>query len=69
MKIDRIDHLVLTVENIDRTCSFYESVLGFEVVTFGPGAQGAEVRNAETELARTRKRVRTEGPVAHAGGD
>ncbi len=37
MDIDRIDHVVMTVQNLERTCAFYESVLGFEVVTFGPG--------------------------------
>lgn len=34
MKIDRLDHLVLTVANIERTCKFYETVLGMEAVTF-----------------------------------
>jgi catechol 2,3-dioxygenase-like lactoylglutathione lyase family enzyme len=28
--ITHIDHLVLTVRSIDKTCAFYESVLGFE---------------------------------------
>jgi catechol 2,3-dioxygenase-like lactoylglutathione lyase family enzyme len=35
MKIDRIDHLVLTVNNIEVTCNFYCYVLGMQVVTFG----------------------------------
>jgi catechol 2,3-dioxygenase-like lactoylglutathione lyase family enzyme len=35
MKIDRLDHLVLTVKNIAVTCEFYSNVLGMEVVTFG----------------------------------
>ena len=35
MKIDYLDHLVLTVKNIAVTCEFYSSVLGMEVVTFG----------------------------------
>src|SRR3977135_4616844 len=35
MKIERLDHLVLTVADIDRTCAFYTRVLGMEVVTFG----------------------------------
>src|SRR6266498_379962 len=35
MKIDRLDHLVLTVKNIARTCEFYSNVLGMEIVTFG----------------------------------
>lgn len=34
MKIDRLDHLVLTVADIDRTCTFYQAVLGMEVITF-----------------------------------
>lgn len=35
--IDRIDHLVLTVADIDATCAFYSRLLGFEVVTFAQG--------------------------------
>jgi catechol 2,3-dioxygenase-like lactoylglutathione lyase family enzyme len=35
MNISRIDHLVLTVQDISRTCEFYATVLGMEVVTFG----------------------------------
>lgn len=35
--IDRLDHLVLTVANIDRTCAFYSEMLGFEITTFSGG--------------------------------
>lgn len=28
MKIDRIDHIVLTVKSIDATCQFYAQALG-----------------------------------------
>jgi catechol 2,3-dioxygenase-like lactoylglutathione lyase family enzyme len=35
--IDRIDHIVLTVQDIDRTIAFYERVLGMEPVTFAGG--------------------------------
>lgn len=35
MQIERLDHLVLTVANIEVTCEFYTRVLGMEVVTFG----------------------------------
>ncbi|HZD65416.1 MAG TPA: VOC family protein [Acidimicrobiales bacterium] len=34
MRIDRLDHLVLTVADIDRTIAFYRDVLGMEAVTF-----------------------------------
>ncbi|KAA0917610.1 VOC family protein [Aquicoccus porphyridii] len=37
LQIDQLDHLVLTVADIDRTCTFYRDVLGFEVITFGEG--------------------------------
>ena len=37
MKIDRLDHLVLTVSNIEVTCKFYSTVLGLEIVSFGSG--------------------------------
>ncbi len=37
MEIERLDHLVLTVADIGRSCDFYTRVLGMEVVTFGEG--------------------------------
>ena len=37
MDIDRLDHLVLTVRDLDRTCEFYGTVLGMRVETFGQG--------------------------------
>lgn len=35
MRVTSLDHLVLTVKNIEATCEFYSSVLGMTVVTFG----------------------------------
>jgi catechol 2,3-dioxygenase-like lactoylglutathione lyase family enzyme len=37
MQIDSLDHLVLTVADIDASCVFYQRVLGMEVLTFGAG--------------------------------
>ena len=37
MQIERLDHLVLTVADIARSCEFYTRVLGMEVVRFGEG--------------------------------
>lgn len=37
MVIDRLDHFVLTVRNIEVTCEFYNNVMGMEVVTFAGG--------------------------------
>lgn len=38
--IDRIDHIVLTVFDIERTLDFYSKVLGMEPVTFAGGRRG-----------------------------
>ncbi len=35
--IEGLDHLVLTVRDIDRACDFYERVLGMRRETFGAG--------------------------------
>jgi catechol 2,3-dioxygenase-like lactoylglutathione lyase family enzyme len=35
MRIECLDHLVLTVKDISATCDFYSRVLGMEVITFG----------------------------------
>ena len=37
MKVRAIDHVVLTVRDVERTLSFYERVLGMTPVTFGDG--------------------------------
>lgn len=57
MKVDRLDHLVLTVNDFDATCRFYAAVLGMEVVTFGAnrktlafGCQRINLHQAGQEL-------------------
>ena len=40
IKIDRLDHLVFTVRDIEATCEFYTRVLGMTVETFGQGRKG-----------------------------
>ena len=37
MHIDSLDHLVLTVGDLEATVAFYSKVLGMDVVTFGGG--------------------------------
>lgn len=53
MKIDRLDHLVLTVRDIETTCAFYARVLGMQVITFGEGRKalvfGHQKINLHTE--------------------
>ena len=37
MNIRAIDHVVLTVRDVERTVSFYQKALGMEAVSFGEG--------------------------------
>ncbi len=37
IRIDHLDHLVLTVASIEATCDFYARALGMTVETFGQG--------------------------------
>ncbi len=35
--LERLDHLVLTVRDLEATCAFYETVLGMRRASFGQG--------------------------------
>ena len=48
--MDRIDHLVLTVRNIETTCAFYSNVLGMEVVTFENGRKALSFGSQKINL-------------------
>lgn len=37
MRVERLDHLVLTVRDVEATCEFYERSLGMRATTFGGG--------------------------------
>jgi catechol 2,3-dioxygenase-like lactoylglutathione lyase family enzyme len=50
MKIDRIDHIVLTVSDIEATCTFYAGVLGMEVVTSPEGRKALKFGSQKLNL-------------------
>ncbi|MBT3185995.1 MAG: VOC family protein [Candidatus Thioglobus sp.] len=50
MNITNIDHIVLTVEDIDVTVKFYESVLGMVAETFGEGRVALKFGNQKINL-------------------
>jgi catechol 2,3-dioxygenase-like lactoylglutathione lyase family enzyme len=62
MKIERLDHLVLTVHNLDRTCEFYSKVFGMEVVTFGEGRKALHFGQQKLNLHVVGKELE---PKAH----
>ena len=50
MRIDRLDHLVLTVASIDSSCAFYQRVLGMTIVGFGQGRTALAFGNQKINL-------------------
>lgn len=50
MIISNIDHLVLTVADIDKTIDFYTNILGFKVVTFGNNRKALTFGNQKINL-------------------
>lgn len=50
MNIKGIDHLVLTVKDIEVTCEFYSSVMCMKVETFGEGRIALKFGNQKINL-------------------
>jgi len=55
MKIERLDHLVLTVKDIAITVQFYISVLGMEKEEFGAGRLALKYGNQKINLHQVGK--------------
>jgi catechol 2,3-dioxygenase-like lactoylglutathione lyase family enzyme len=62
MKIDSLDHLVLTVKDIETTASFYSRVLGMDVITFGGGRKALSFGSQKINLHQHGKEFE---PKAH----
>jgi catechol 2,3-dioxygenase-like lactoylglutathione lyase family enzyme len=50
VKIDRIDHFVLTVRDPEATCAFYSRVLGMQAITFAGGRKALAFGNQKINL-------------------
>lgn len=50
MRVDRLDHLVLTVADIDTTVDFYTRILGMRAVTFGEGRRALRFGRSKINL-------------------
>lgn len=48
--ISRIDHIVLTVRDIERAVAFYVRVMGMEAVTFGAGRRALRFGDQKINL-------------------
>ncbi len=61
MKIERIDHLNLTVADIDRSVAFYQNVLGMEIESMGEGRAALHFGRQKIHLDAAGGRMATAG--------
>lgn len=57
MKIESIDHIVLTVQSIEESCTFYSDLFGMERRTFGNGRTALHFGNQKFNLHQVDKPV------------
>lgn len=50
MLITTIDHLVITVNNVEASCTFYKNVLGLEILSFEDGRKALRVGDQKINL-------------------
>ena len=50
MNIESIDHIVLTVKDIETACGFYEKVLGMKTTVFGNGRRALSFGSQKINL-------------------
>jgi catechol 2,3-dioxygenase-like lactoylglutathione lyase family enzyme len=67
MKINRIDHLVLTVADIDRTVEFYTRVLGMEKIEFAQGRIALACGEQKINLHQLGKELEPRAEYVRAG--
>src|SRR5262249_27476061 len=65
--INRLDHLVLTVTDIDVACDFYERVLGMRVVIFGEGRKALAFGHQRINLHQRGKEIKPNARNANTG--
>ena len=66
MKIDGLDHVVLTVKDIEATRRFYVKVLGMEIVTFGENRKALSFGSQKINLQQLGREstLRAEHPTS-----
>lgn len=58
MQIDHLDHLVLTVADLEAAVDFYTRVLGMQAVTFGAGRKALAFGNQKINLHQAGREFR-----------
>lgn len=50
MRVSGLDHMVMTVADIDASCEFYQQVLGIEIIGFGDNRKALKIGEQKINL-------------------
>ena len=67
MQAERLDHVVLTVADIDASISFYERVMGMRALTFGAGRRALAFGQSKINLHPADQPIRPHARYPTAG--
>jgi catechol 2,3-dioxygenase-like lactoylglutathione lyase family enzyme len=67
LKINCLDHFVLTVKDINVTCDFYTTVLGMQVQTFGEGRKALKFGYQKINLHQSGKEFEPKANIPTPG--
>ena len=67
MRVSHLDHLVLTVKNIEITVDFYERVLGIKAIQFGEGRWALSLGYQKINLHQQGKELEPKAKHVQAG--
>ncbi|MEZ8034326.1 VOC family protein [Vibrio satsumensis] len=67
MEVSHLDHLVLTVKNIEITVDFYQRVLGMKPIQFGEGRLALSFGNQKINLHQLGKEFEPKAKRVQAG--
>jgi catechol 2,3-dioxygenase-like lactoylglutathione lyase family enzyme len=67
MKIIGLDHMVLTVGDMERSCDFYRKVLGLEIAIFEGGRRALTFGSQKINLHQAGEEIKPNAPAAQPG--
>lgn len=67
IQVRTLDHLVLTVADVERSLEFYAQTLGMEPITFGAGRRGLAFGEQKINLHQTDDLISPESDTATVG--
>ena len=67
MKIERIDHIVLTVADLNKTIDFYTNILGLKIVEFSAGRMALAFGNQKINLHENGKEFEPKASLPTCG--